>query len=185
MDEIKVIESKIATFTDKINGTEGKKQRVIDTYLEGLINKKIRDEKLAKIDAEDFAVQNEINTLKEKKLAIEGLISSANQDIEELELLNAMDILDAAENDKQAKYDIIHKHIIKVVPERMSFGKRDPRTTRDNGVLFNIYSANGGVWKYLFIPKYYQKHNLYVWNGTDWSPDNIILYDNKYVRKSK
>lgn len=185
MEQIEVLDQKISTYESKILATDEKKKRVIETYLEGFIDKKTRDSKLSKIDQDALGYQNEIMSLNEQKEAISGLIDGIDKDLEELNLLNAIDIVEAAEKDVQAKYDIIHKHIVKVIPERMSFGKRDPRTTRDNGVLFTVYAANGGEFKYLFIPKFYQGHNLYIWNGSEWVADMVTITDNNYKRKSK
>lgn len=184
MEQIEVLDQKISTYESKILATDEKKKRVIETYLEGFIDKKTRDSKLSKIDQDALGYQNEIMSLNEQKEAISGLIDGIDKDLEELNLLNAIDIVEAAEKDIQAKYDIIHKHIVKVIPERMSFGKRDPRTTRDNGVLFTVYAANGGEFKYLFIPKFYQGHNLYIWNGSEWVADMVTITDNNYKRKS-
>lgn len=184
-EQIEVIEQKIATYMDKIKRTADLKQRAIDSFLDGLIDKKKRDSQLSKIEADAQGYKNEINTLTEQKAAIEGLIDNIDTDLNELNLLNAMDIVEIAEQDKQSKYNIIHKHILKVVPSRMSFGIRDPRTTRDNGVLFTIYTVNGAEMKYLFIPKFYKGHNLYIWNDTtqEWVADMVEITDNIYVKK--
>jgi hypothetical protein len=82
-----------------------------------------------------------------------------------------------AEKSPKEKYDIIHKHVRKVVPERISFEIRDPRTTRPNGILFNIYMTNGSHHKLLFIPKSYQGHSLYIWDEPTqaWLPEALDL----------
>lgn len=185
LEQIEVIEQKITTYMDKIKRTADLKQRAIDSFLDGLIDKKKRDSQLSKIEADAQGYRNEINTLTEQKAAIEGLIDNIDTDLNELNLLNAMDIVEIAEQDKQSKYNIIHKHILKVVPSRMSFGIRDPRTTRDNGVLFTIYTVNGAEMKYLFIPKFYKGHNLYIWNDStqEWVADMVEITDNIYVKK--
>lgn len=182
-EEIKVLEQKISTYTIKINEGDTKKQRIIDTYLEGFIDKKTRDLRLEKVNVDTLSYQREINSLQEQIGAIEGLIGNIDKDLKELDLLNALDMVEEAEKDRKAKYDIIHKHILKITPERIQFGKKDRRVTRDNAVLFTVYTVNGKILKFIFVPKKYEKHNLYVWNGNEWVADDVDLYDNIYVKK--
>lgn len=184
-EKVSVLDQKIATLTEKIDKVEDKKKRIIDTYLEGFIDKKERDLRLSKIDAEVLTQKNELNALNEQKNNTLRLLENVEADLEEIDITGALDAMDIAEKSEKEKYDIIHKHIDKVVPERMSFGKRDPRTTKDNGVLFTIYMVNGNTLKYLFIPKFYQGHNLYIWNGREWLADMVEITDNVYVRKEK
>jgi hypothetical protein len=163
-----VIGEKIATIKDKMGKVADRKKRVIDTYLEEYITKEERDQKLARIEAESVSQKEELNALRESRNALLRLIESA---------ASALDRLHLAEKSPKEKYDIIHKHVQKVVPERISFGIRDPRTTRPNGILFNIYMTNGSHHKLLFIPKSYQGHNLYIWDEPTgkWLPDRVDL----------
>ena len=182
-EEIKVLEQKISTYTIKINEGDAKKQRIIDTYLEGFMDKKTRDLRLEKVNSDTQVYQREINSLQEQIGAIKGLIGNIDKDLNELDMLNALDIVEEAEKDKRAKYDIIHKHILKITPERIQFGKKDKRVTKDNAVLLTVYTVSGKILKFIFVPKKYQKHNLYVWNGKEWVADDVELYDNVYVKK--
>ncbi len=184
-EKVTVLGQKIVTLTEKIDNVEGKKKRVIDTYLEGFIDKKERDLRLSKIDAEVLTQKDELNALNEQKNNTLRLLENVSADLEDIDMTGALDAMDIAEKSEKEKYDIIHKHIDKVIPERMSFGKRDPRTKRDNGVLFTIYMVNGNILKYLFISKFYQGHNLYIWNGKEWVADMVEITDNVYVRKEK
>lgn len=184
-EQVEIIRDKVASYGDMINASADKKTRIIDTYLEGLIDKKTRDLRLSKVDSDTLVYQNEINSLQEQERAILGLLENVNGDLDELNFINALDMIDIAAEDKQKKYDIIHMHILKITPERIQYGRKDPRVTRDNGVLFRIYFVNGKDTKVIFIPKYYQGHNLYIWNGKDWIPDMVDLYDNIYVPKAK
>ena len=182
-EEIKVLEQKISTYTVKINEGDAKKQRIIDTYLEGFMDKKTRDLRLEKVNSDTQIYQREINSLQEQIGAIKGLIGNIDKDLNELDMLNALDIVEEAEKDKRAKYDIIHKHILKITPERIQFGKKDKRVTKDNAVLLTVYTVSGKILKFIFVPKKYQKHNLYVWNGKEWVADDVNLYDNIYTKK--
>lgn len=184
-EKVNVLDQKIVTLTEKIDKVKDKKKRVIDTYLEGLINKKERDLRLSKIDGEVLTHKDELNALNEQKNNTLRLLENVSADLEEIDITGALDAMDIAEKSDKEKYDIIHKHIDKVIPERMSFGKRDPRTKKDNGILFTIYMVNGNTLKYLFIPKFYQGHNLYIWNGKEWVADMVEITDNVYVRKEK
>lgn len=182
-EEIKVLEQKISTYTIKINEGDTKKQRIIDTYLEGFIDKKTRDLRLEKVNVDTQVYQREINSLQEQIGAIEGLIGNIDKDLNELDVLNALDIVEEAEKDRRAKYDIIHKHILKITPERIQFGRKDRRVTKDNAILFTVYTVSGKILKFIFVPKKYEKHNLYVWNNYEWVADDVELYDNIYVKK--
>ena len=166
--EVEVLDQKIATIEDKMSKAVDKKKRVIDTYLEEYITKEERDARLARIEAESVSQKEELNALRESRNALLRLIESAT---------SALDRMHLAEKSPKEKYDIIHKHIQKVVPERISFGIRDPRTTRPNGVLFNIYMTNGSHHKLLFIPKSYQGHSLYIWDEPTqaWLPEALDL----------
>ena len=166
--EIEVVDQKIATIKDKMGKAADKRRRVIDTYLEEYITKEERDVKLTKIETESASQKEELNALSESRNALARLIESAAA---------ALDQMDLAERSPKEKYDIIHKHVLKVVPERMSFGVRDPRTSRPNGVLLNIYMADGSHHKHLFIPKSRQGHNFYIWDDTAgrWVPDSPDL----------
>ncbi len=166
--EVEVLDQKIATIKDRMGKVADKKKRVIDTYLEEYITKEERDARLARIEAESISQKEELNALTESRNALLRIIESA---------ASVLDQMDLSEKSPKEKYDIIHKHVLKVVPERMSFGIRDPRTTRPNGVLFNIYMTNGSHHKLLFIPKSYQGHSLYIWDEPTqaWLPEALDL----------
>ena len=166
--EIEVVDQKIATIEDRLGKVADRKKRVIDTYLEEYITKQERDQKLARIDAESLSQKEELNALHESRNALLRLIESAAA---------ALDHMDLTEKTPKEKYDIIHKHVLKVVPERMSFGIRDPRTSRPNGVLFNIHMTDGSHHKHLFIPKSRQGHSFYIWDeqAGEWVPEGPDL----------
>ena len=84
----------------------------------------------------------------------------------------------ASTMDMVDKYDIIHKHILKMTAEQVSYGKRDPRTHRPNAVKIVITSVYGTTSEHLYFPKGYQGHNLYTWvlyddESEGWCPDTL------------
>ena len=75
--------------------------------------------------------------------------------------------------DTESMFDIIHQHIQSLVARQESFGRRDPRTTRPNAVRITVTSVYGQSWDFMYIPKFLDGSNLYVFNGKDWIPDRV------------
>lgn len=187
INQIEIIDQKIASFGGKISETNEKKQRIVDTYLEGFIDKKIRDSRLSKVDNDALVYQKEINALEEEKKGILGLLDKIDKDIEDLKWLNALQVIEKSVKTDMDRYNLIHQHILRVEPSRMQFGKKDPRVTRDNAVKFRIYAVNGIIKEYIFIPKFYQGFNLYWYDEEKdiWMKERMDLPDNIYVSPKK
>lgn len=185
LKQIDVIDQKIMSFNGRIAETAEKKQRIIDTYLEGFIDKKTRDSRLSKVDSDAVAYQREINSLEEEKAGILGLLDKIDKDIEDLKWLNALQVIEKSVTTDLDRYNLIHQHILRVTPERMQFGKKDRRVTRDNAVKFTIHTVGGAVKEYIFIPKFYQGYNLYWYDEEKgiWMMEKMALPDNNYVSK--
>lgn len=170
--ELDTIEEKLTAARKKIDDYAAKKQRIVDTYLEGIIDKKNRDLRLSKLEDEVSFQRNYINQLEDKRRAIAGLLEADHTDTVEtfMRAASAMDLVD--------KYDIIHKHISTLKAEQISYGERDPRTSRPNAVHIVITSIYGTTSEHLYFPKYYKGYNLYTWTLNDdgsegWCPDEL------------
>lgn len=163
--EVEIIDMKINTITNNINGVQKKKQRIIDTFLEGLIDKENRDLKLSKISEEVATYQKELNSLNETKNSLIKLIESYQKKDEVESFISSMDTLNALD-----KYDVIHQQLKEVTFERykMEFEGK----IFDNATLITITTITGGVWKFCYL-RYAKKIPVYIWNGSEWLPDNI------------
>lgn len=184
-ERLDVINKKISVLKDKIEESSDKKQRIIDSFIEGLINKKNRDLKLSKLQDDILVYQKEMNALEEERRAILGLLDNVDKEKDEWVYFDALDTMDKSVRSEEDNYNIIHKHIIKILPESLSYGVRDKRCHKPNAVLFTIYTVSGCEYKYMFFPKKYQGHNLMIWdNDTEiWKIDDIILHDCNYIKK--
>lgn len=113
-------------------------------------------------------------------MAIQGLLENIDKDLEELNMLNALDIVEAAEQNKQTMFNIIHKHIIKVIPDRIQLGKskrkRKRKTNKENGILLSVYTIHSDVpVQYVYVPRKYNNEVLFKWNGEEWCPEHIDI----------
>lgn len=162
-NEIEVIDKKINTITNNINGVQKKKQRVIDTFVEGLIDKENRDLKLNKINEEAVQYQRELNSLNEAKNNLIKLIESYQNKDEVESFINSMNTLGTLD-----KYDVIHKQIRLITLDRMQLILSDK--TIDNAIKITINTATGGVWQFCYL-RYAKKIPVYIWNGSEWLPD--------------
>lgn len=170
--ELDVLNEKLSATQKKIDDYSTKKQRIIDTYLEGFIDKKNRDLRLSKLEDEVSFQSSYKNQLEGKKRAITRLLETDETDTVE-NFMKAAESMDAVD-----KYDIIHRHISGLTARQVSYGRRDPRTSRPNAVLIEITSVSGNTSKHMYFPKGYQGHNLYTWvldenDNEGWCPDSL------------
>lgn len=165
--QLAVLGEKIEAGEAKMADFKGKKKRIVDSYIENLIDKKDRDKKLAKVDDEIRKHQDYMNTLYEKNESIMGLLSDGN--------LDTYDAFEAALDtmDTEEQYDIIHKHISSLTYKPISYGIRDPRCSKENAVEITITTILGSKKEYLYFPKYYQGCNLYVKKGNRLVKDSF------------
>lgn len=170
--ELEILEVKIGAAQKKMEDFSSKKERIIETYMEGFIDKKSRDLRLSKVEDEVKVHRDYMNSLEGKRRALLGLLKKGKGDTVEnfTKAANTMKDMD--------KYEIIHKHISTMTAKQVSYGERDPRTSRPNAVLIEITSVYGTVSKHLYFPKFYKGHNLYTWvlyddESEGWCPDTL------------
>lgn len=169
--DILKLQMKIDTEDARIKDLNNKKDRIVDTFIEGLIDKKTRDLRLKKVEDDISARLLSKASLQEKREAIARMLDNARTDMES-GVEAGLDIIDTIAS-QQEKYDVIHQHIKSLVPKPVSYGVRDPRSKKPNGVEITITAVTGQRFKYLYIPRLYKGRNLYVWNGRRWVADSI------------
>lgn len=170
--ELEILGVKLDAAQKKMEEFSGKKERIIETYMEGFIDKKSRDLRLSKVEDEVKVHRDYMNSLEGKQRALLGLLKKGKGDTVEnfMKTANTMKDVD--------KYEIIHKHIESLVARQESYGIRDKRTHRDNAVHITITSVYGTTSEHLYFPKYYKGCNLYTWVLNDegsegWCPDTL------------
>lgn len=165
--EKEIVDGKIAEAERKMEDFTSKKDRIVEAFLEGLIDRKNRDLRLSKLQDDVRSHQEYLSGLQGKSMALARMLEGGQKDA-------MQSFLDAREKmETETMFDIVHQHIEKLVARQVSFGKRDPRTTRPNAVEIIVTSVYGEDYKYMYIPKYYQGHNLYIWEGKKWVADRI------------
>ena len=170
--ELEILGEKLDAAQKKMEDFSGKKERIIDSYMEGFIDKKNRDLRLSKVEDDVRVHRDYLNSLQGKRRALLGLLKKGSGDTVE-NFMKAAGSMSAVD-----KYDIVHKHISTLTAKQVSYGRRDPRTSRPNAVLIEIKSVYGNTSKHLYFPKFYQGHNLYTWvlnddNSEGWCPDTL------------
>jgi DNA invertase Pin-like site-specific DNA recombinase len=165
--EIEIIDQKIATLLSKIDGIEAKKQRVVEAYIEGLINAQNKTIKLNKIQEEVSIYTRDLNALKEAKNRLYGLIESYTKKEDVEVFLNSMD-----STDEGNKYDIVHQHIKGIRIERYQWGERKRPDAKDNAILIIITTILDKEHRFIYIPNSKKvDKKLYIWNGREWKAD--------------
>ena len=167
--EIELLQQKARALDEKVEKCGVKQARIAESYIDGLIDRENRDLRLLKVKDEESAHLAAKAALQERIDAIAGLLEGIDKDEDYINALADAAVIDYTDEEK---FDIIHKHIISLIPEPMSYGKRDPRTHKPNAVHITITTALGNVSEYLYFPKFYEKHKLYVLSRGRWMPDD-------------
>ena len=166
-ENLKIIEEKIVSAKKKLDGFQSKKERIIESYVEGLIDKKSRDLRLKKLEDEVSTHLDNLNSLESRKMAIMDIIDGSKKDtIERFE--SAL-----AKMKSETMFDVIHKHIKRFVATREVFGKSDPRSKKENALRIVIDDVYGNTHQFMYIPRKYLDSNLYIWNGKEWVKDYV------------
>lgn len=173
--EIEIYETKIVVLQDKIDGIEEKKNRVVELYVEGLINGENKTLRLNKINEEVHLWQNEINALNETKNRLYELIENIGKGDDIEILMSALDNVEENEKSMEYRYDVIHKYITTAICKREWFGDNErarKRATKENGIKIEINTIfNNGPWIFMYVPNEYDGCKLWVWNGDEYLKD--------------
>ena len=165
--ELEIVEEKIAAARKKMDEFVQKKDRILDTYMEGLIDKNTRDLRLKKLQDEVSVQSDNLSSLEAKKRAIMGMLEEGEKDAFETFLASYEKM------EVENKYEVIHRHIESIVAEKVIFGKRDRRTKGCNAVRISIKDVYGHEHLFMYCPRYYKGSNLYIWNGKTWVADYV------------
>lgn len=166
-ENLMIVEEKLKEAERKMEEFTAKKGRIMDSYIEGLISQKDRDIRLLKVKDDILYHQGLITALNDRKRAIMSLLETDEKDTfgafeKTLENIGLED-----------KFSVIHRHIENLVARPVSYGIRDPRSKKNNAVEIEVKSIYGTVYKYMYFPRYYKGHNLYVFNGKEWVGDRV------------
>ena len=154
--ELAAIEEKIESGRKKVEELGRKKERIIESYVDGVITRKDRDIRLLKVEDDVRDHLDTISLLQGKREGILGIFEKKPKDTLEA-FVNSLDMMDSED-----KYQVIHKHIESLVAKPESYGVRDRRSKRENAVRIVIKDIYGGENTYMYFPMKYQGHNLYL-----------------------
>lgn len=163
-ERLAIIEQKLSTLQGVIDEADTKKKRVIDSFIEGYIDKENRDLRLKKIQDDTHTQQGEINALNEEKTAILRLLENADKELNEWLYYDTLDTMETMVKTDVDRYNIIHKHILKIIPSRYQHGEKAKGVNRVNGVLLEIYTVKGDVHQVRYLPMSKKGYNLYTFN---------------------
>lgn len=169
-EEISVLQQKADAVAEKISKAEVKRARIVESYMDGLIDKKTRDLRLLKVQDDIRAHLDVKSSLVARMDTIAGLLEGMDKDSDLVEAVADAAIL---EYTAQEKYAIIQRFIVSLTGKPVSYGERDKRCKKPNGVEIEITTVHGAVHRFMYFPKFFNGHNLYIAVGRRWVPDFI------------
>jgi DNA invertase Pin-like site-specific DNA recombinase len=164
-ERLEVIDQKINTINGIIAESSTKKKRIVDTYLEGYIDKKERDLRLSKLQDDILVHQKDLSALEEEKSAILGLLENVNKEKDEWLYYDTLDTMQSGVKSDEDRYRIIHQHILKIIPLRHQHGKKGPRAKKENAIMLEIYTVKGDIHKVIYLPKEQKGDNLLTFHN--------------------
>ena len=162
---LEVIDQKIQTINVIISESATKKKRIVDTYLEGYIDKKERDLRLSKLQDDILIYQKDMSALQEEKSAILGLLDNVNKEKDEWLYYNTLDAMNSGVKSDEDRYRIIHQHILKILPSRYQHGEKGKKAKGDNAIMLEIYTVKGDIHKVIYLPKEQKGNNLLTFHN--------------------
>lgn len=162
---LEVIDQKIQTINVIITESATKKKRIVDTYLEGYIDKKERDLRLSKLQDDILVHQKDLSALNEEKSAILSLLDNVNKEKDEWLYYNTLDAMNSGVKSDEDRYRIIHQHILKIIPYRHQHGQKSPKAKKENAILMEIYTVKGDMHKVIYLPKEQKGNNILTFHN--------------------
>ena len=172
-EKIATIGKKIATLEGRKEALQRKKRKVVDSYIEELINKPQRDEKLAKIGSESQELEAKIKTLQSDQKKLTKVIDQINNFESYTNKVRDLAMSILQERDPQKMYEIIHTYILTCTVTRTQFGTPDPRSKRPNALEYHIKTIDGYTYKMMYLPCCQKEFKWYGWDGRKWSPSMV------------
>lgn len=164
-ERLEVIDQKINTINNIIADSDTKKKRIVDTYLEGFIDKKERDLRLSKLQDDILIHQKDLSALNEEKSAILGLLENVSKEKDEWLYFDTLDAMNSGVKSDEDRYRIIHQHILKMIPLRYQHGPKGPKAKKENAILIEIYTVKGDIHKFIYLPKEQKGNNLLTFHN--------------------
>jgi DNA invertase Pin-like site-specific DNA recombinase len=164
-ERLEVIEQKIKTINGIITESDTKKKRIVDTYLEGYIDKKERDLRLSKLQDDVLAHKKELSVLNEEKNAILTLLDNVSKEKDEWLYYNTIDTIGSSVKSDEDRYRILHQHILKIIPHRHQYGEKSPKAKKENAVLLEIHTVKGEIHKVIYLAKEQKGNNLITYHA--------------------
>lgn len=160
------LEKKLDVQTKRLEALQRKKNKVVDSYIDEIITKPQRDEKLAKIASDINICESTIQILKsDYKKTLEIISKLEDEDAYAEALADAL-FGTMEERDTKKMFDIVHTYIDHATVQRVQYGTPDPRSKRPNALEYTITLVGGKVvYKYLYIAS---KHLYYEWQKNKW-----------------
>ena len=172
-ERLENIEKKMATIQAKKEALQRRKDKVVDSYIDELIDKAQRDEKLAKIASDAQELDARLKTLQtdqKKTLKVINQISNFDSMVTKVKDI-ALTILQ--ERDLKKMYEIIHTYILSCTVTRTQFGTPDPRSKRPNALEYHVKCVDGYTYKFLYLPCSQKEFKWYGWDGRKWGPTMV------------
>lgn len=152
--KIEILNQKISASNVLIEDTEKKKLRIQEGYIDGIYNKEVRDEKIAKVDTEVIAVKQTIVAYQEEIEGYIKVIEDLGKTDDYLErLADAMFTTDNITDEKQL-YDIVHQHIKVVYMEHANFNDK-------KCVKITVELKRGEIEYFLYFPWVKKGHKIF------------------------
>lgn len=164
-ERLEVIDQKIKTINNIIADSDTKKKRIVDTYLEGFIDKKERDLRLSKLQNDILIHQKDLSGLNEERNAILGLLDNVNKEKDEWLYFDTLDAMNSSVKSDEDRYRIIHQHILKMIPLRHQHGPKGPRAKKENAIMLKVYTVKGDIHKFIYLPKEQKGYNLLTYDN--------------------
>ena len=164
-ERLEVIEQKIKTINNIISESDTKKKRIVDTYLEGYIDKKERDLRLSKLQDDILIHQKDLSALNEEKTTILTLLENVDKELNELIDIDTMNAMASNIQSDTDRFNVIHKHILKIIPYRYQHGEKSPKAKKENAILLEIYTVKGDIHKVIYLPKEQKGNNLLTYHN--------------------
>ena len=167
--ELEVLKQKLAAVEKRMQKIDEKKERIIDSFMDGVIDKEQRDLRLFKTNEEGKRYKDTILGYNEKIEGFLALLQGNNEVHPELDRLIRVYEGVFKESDLKIMSEIVKKHIKRVMASPMWFGRdRDIRSERENAQLITIETVFSGVKKFIYVARKYKGHRWW-WFTKDGS----------------
>lgn len=172
-EKLETIEKKITTLEGKKEALQRKKKKVVDSYIEELISKDERDDKLAKITNDARDLEARIKSLQAEQAKLSRVINQLNSFETYTNVVRDIALSVLREREASKMYEIIHTYILSCTVTRTQFGTPDPRSKRPNALEYHVKCVDGYTYKFLYLPCCQKEFKWYGWDGRKWSPTMV------------